>query len=134
MKQFNLEEYLKNPSRKVVTRDGRAVKIYSFTENKEIQYISSRGYSLECLKIDEHRILFSDYYLPIFDDRTNSFTNLSTTSTNILRFDDNKEIIEFNNDKYFCRFDGKIYRVNNEFTELKNKVREVQQEYEKKNV
>ena len=28
MKQFNLEEYLKNPSQKIVTRDGRAVKIY----------------------------------------------------------------------------------------------------------
>ena len=28
MKQFNLEEYLKNPSRKVVTRDGRKVKIH----------------------------------------------------------------------------------------------------------
>ena len=28
MKQFNLDEYLKNPSRKVVTRDGRSVKIY----------------------------------------------------------------------------------------------------------
>ena len=28
MKQFNLEEYLKNPSKKVVTRDGRSVKIY----------------------------------------------------------------------------------------------------------
>ena len=27
MKQFNLEEYLKNPSRKVVTRDGREVRI-----------------------------------------------------------------------------------------------------------
>lgn len=27
MKQFNLEEYLKNPSRKVVTRDGRKVRI-----------------------------------------------------------------------------------------------------------
>lgn len=26
MKQFNLEEYLKNPSRKVVTRNGRKVK------------------------------------------------------------------------------------------------------------
>ena len=26
MKQFNLEEYLKNPSRKVVTRDGSKVK------------------------------------------------------------------------------------------------------------
>ena len=28
MKQFNLEEYLKNPSRKVVTRDRKAVKIH----------------------------------------------------------------------------------------------------------
>ena len=27
MKQFSLEEYLKNPSRKVVTRDGRKVRI-----------------------------------------------------------------------------------------------------------
>ena len=28
MEQFNLEEYLANPSRKVVTRDGRSVKIH----------------------------------------------------------------------------------------------------------
>lgn len=28
MKQFNLKEYLKNPSKKVVTRDGRNVKIH----------------------------------------------------------------------------------------------------------
>ena len=28
MKPFNLDEYLKNPSRKVVTRDGRNVKIH----------------------------------------------------------------------------------------------------------
>lgn len=27
MKQFNLEEYLKNPERKVVTRDGRDVRV-----------------------------------------------------------------------------------------------------------
>lgn len=27
MRQFNLEEYLANPSRKVVTRDGRSVRI-----------------------------------------------------------------------------------------------------------
>ena len=27
MKEFNLEEYLKNPSQEVVTRDGRAVRI-----------------------------------------------------------------------------------------------------------
>ena len=28
MKQFDLEEYLANPSKKVVTRDGRSVKIH----------------------------------------------------------------------------------------------------------
>ena len=28
MKQFDLDEYLANPSRKVVTRDGRSVKIH----------------------------------------------------------------------------------------------------------
>lgn len=27
MKQFNLEEYLKNPNKKVITRDGRSVRI-----------------------------------------------------------------------------------------------------------
>ena len=38
MKQFNLEEYLKNPSRKVVTRDGRNVKILctNFTKAQHI--------------------------------------------------------------------------------------------------
>ena len=29
MKQFNLEEYLKNPNQKVIARDGRNVKILS---------------------------------------------------------------------------------------------------------
>ena len=28
MKQFNLDEYIKDPSKKVVTRDGRSVKIH----------------------------------------------------------------------------------------------------------
>ena len=28
MKQFSLEEYIKNPSKQVVTRDGRSVSIY----------------------------------------------------------------------------------------------------------
>ena len=34
MKQFNLEEYLKNPSRKVVTRDGRKVTRFLCTDLK----------------------------------------------------------------------------------------------------
>lgn len=35
MKQFNLEEYLKNPSRKVVTRDGRNVNRILCTDMKD---------------------------------------------------------------------------------------------------
>ena len=34
MKPFNLEEYLKNPSRKVVTRDGRKVNRFLCTDAK----------------------------------------------------------------------------------------------------
>lgn len=34
MKQFNLEEYLANPSRKIVTRDGRAVTRILCTDAK----------------------------------------------------------------------------------------------------
>ncbi len=34
MKQFNLEEYLKNPERKVVTRDGRKVNRFLCTDLK----------------------------------------------------------------------------------------------------
>ena len=33
MEKFNLEEYLKNPSRKVVTRDGRNVRIVCTDRN-----------------------------------------------------------------------------------------------------
>lgn len=37
MKQFNLEEYLKNPSRKVITRDGREARIIC-TDRKDLNY------------------------------------------------------------------------------------------------
>ena len=48
MKQFNLEEYLKNPSRKVVTRDGRKVKIHCtnyFGAQKIIAQVEGNDYS-----------------------------------------------------------------------------------------
>lgn len=35
MKPFSLEEYLKNPSRKVVTRDGKAVRIICTNKESE---------------------------------------------------------------------------------------------------
>ena len=37
MKPFNLEEYLKNPEKKVVTRDGRSAKIIC-TNRKHLRY------------------------------------------------------------------------------------------------
>lgn len=37
MKPFNLEEYLKNPEKKVVTRDGRSAKII-YTDRKHSRY------------------------------------------------------------------------------------------------
>lgn len=39
MKQFNLDEYLANPSRKVVTRDGRNVRIRCTDRKSEEQPI-----------------------------------------------------------------------------------------------
>lgn len=47
MKQFNLEEYLKNPSKKVITRDGKSVRIRC-TDRKDADYpivalIDSKG-------------------------------------------------------------------------------------------
>ena len=43
MKPFNLEEYLKNPSKKVVTRDGRDVRIICTDR------VSKKGYPLVAL-------------------------------------------------------------------------------------
>ena len=40
MKQFSLEEYLKNPSRKVVTRDGRNVTIHCTNYNSNFPIIA----------------------------------------------------------------------------------------------
>lgn len=49
MKQFNLEEYLKNPLKKVITRDGRPVKIYCTNYTKAqniIAQIEGNDYSI----------------------------------------------------------------------------------------
>ena len=43
MKQFNLEEYLKNPSKKVVTRDGRPIKIHCINFASDQPIIATIG-------------------------------------------------------------------------------------------
>ena len=48
MKQFDLDEYLANPSKKVVTRDGRSVKIHCtnyFGAQKIIAQVEGNDYS-----------------------------------------------------------------------------------------
>ena len=48
MKQFSLEEYLANPSKKVVTRDGRSVKIHCTNyigAQKIIAQVEGKDYS-----------------------------------------------------------------------------------------
>ena len=54
MKQFNLEEYLKNPSKKVVTRDGRSVRIVCTDR------VSEKGYPLLALVMtDSHECVYT---------------------------------------------------------------------------
>lgn len=55
MKQFNLEEYIKNPERKVVTRDGRKVTRFLCTDAKlKFPIIAlveaTPGSTMECLR------------------------------------------------------------------------------------
>ena len=54
MKQFNLEEYLKNPSRKIVTRDGRNVRIVC-TDKK--------GFNPILALVTRHDSIAEDIYL-----------------------------------------------------------------------
>lgn len=41
MIQFNLKEYLKNPNRKVITRDGRDVKIIRIDKKRRLHSYGS---------------------------------------------------------------------------------------------
>ena len=53
MKQFNLDEYLKNPSRKVVTREGQSVKIHCTNyigEHPIIAHVEGYDYSTSFCK------------------------------------------------------------------------------------
>ena len=48
MKQFSLDEYLKNPSRKIVTREGRNVRIICTNYNSSDHPIIAEIDGLEC--------------------------------------------------------------------------------------
>ena len=69
MKEFSLEEYLKNPNRKIVTRDGKSVRIICTDKRKSIYPIIAL-----CLMEDESEICHN--YLPNGKEFSNSYRDL----------------------------------------------------------
>ena len=63
MKPFNIKEYLKNPNRKVVTRDGRNVKIICTNfDSKKYPIIGEiKGYGYPAIYDEEGHAPCSDY-------------------------------------------------------------------------
>ena len=74
MKQFNLEEYLKNPSKKIVTRDGRDVRIIctdkrgtnfpivaliECKDKEETCYYTKKGYWNSCEVVSKIDLFFA---------------------------------------------------------------------------
>ena len=71
MKQFDLDEYLKNPSRKVVTRDGRKARILCTDAKGDFPIVAlveenDGEYSVSCTKDGR-------YYLNEIDDKNDLF-------------------------------------------------------------
>lgn len=91
MKQFNLKEYLENPERKVVTRDGRDVRIIC-TDHDNISYpivgaikgydfpfcFSEDGYVVGSKCTDANDLFFApekhEGWINIFRGKDNPFT------------------------------------------------------------
>ena len=72
MKQFNLDEYLANPSKKVVTREGRDVRIICTDR------VSKKGYPLVALVRDDGHELVHTYnmYGQFYTGDTNHYLDL----------------------------------------------------------
>ena len=70
MEQFSLEKYLENPSRKVVTRDGREVDIYysstsktpliGRTSDNEIYQYTKDGFQCDTFNQAKNDLFFAD--------------------------------------------------------------------------
>lgn len=70
MKQFSLDEYLKNPERKIVTRDGRNVKIICTNYNNSDHPIIAR---IDGLKYAESFSIEGKYYINERDSQLDLF-------------------------------------------------------------
>ena len=95
MKQFNLDEYLKNPSRKVVTRDGRKVRIKCADRKSAypiIGLVTTRDYTTEDIiayTVDGEYLMgvSSEYDLFFFPERYEGWINVyRNTDTGTISF------------------------------------------------
>lgn len=91
MKQFNLEEYLKNPLRKVITRDGRSVKIHCtdyIEEQHIIAKIENYSYSTSFYNDGKYSIDKSVSPLDLFfaPEKHEGWTPIYRESTGNIRF------------------------------------------------
>ena len=89
MKQFSLEEYLANPSKKVVTRDGLPVKIHCTNFNGPAPIIAeiNSGYSTSFFENGRHSKL-AESTLDLFFDtvKHEGWTPVYRESTENIRF------------------------------------------------
>lgn len=85
MKPFNLEEYLTNPSKKVVTREGKPVRIICtnrLSENYPVVALITDGCAELCYsytpfgKFDEHQNIDCDLDLFFVPDKKSGWINL----------------------------------------------------------
>ena len=91
MKPFNLEEYLKNPSKKVVTRMGRKVRIICTNRLGEnypiIALVNDKDYEMcysytEFGKFDEHQNIDCDLDLFFAPEKHEGWVNVYKSENN----------------------------------------------------
>lgn len=112
MKEFNLEEYLKNPSQKVVTRDGREVRIIC-TDRKEEQpivalVITNTKEDVRCFYKNGRWSNTNEWYLDLFfaPIKREGWVNVYKLGIKIIRqcgniFGTEKEALNFKSDENY---------------------------------
>lgn len=85
MEEFNLEKYLENPNRKVVTRDGRSVRIICtnrLDDNYPVLALVTEGYAEQCYsyttfgKFDGHQNIDCELDLLFAPEKKSAWINV----------------------------------------------------------
>ena len=113
MKQFNLQEYLKNPDRHIVTRDGKDAKIictdgsnktypiFALIQNEEGKDVLS--YTNDGMNVKGYESPFDLFFAT---EKKNGWVNLYKSGNNVI-FGSNRPYNseEFAKDNIMCAFD-----------------------------